>query len=66
MHEKDDLLRPVEVAVKLKISSRTLANYRRIGRIKFYQLSQRTFRYHPLDVELFIESTRQESQLSLF
>ncbi len=66
MNEIDELLRPVEVARKLRVDARTLANYRRDGRIRYYQLSPRTFRYHPGDVDAFIKSSSRDRQLSLF
>lgn len=49
----DDLLTAGQAATALKCDRRTLANYRRAGRIKAVEYSPRKFMYNRSEIERF-------------
>lgn len=58
MANSSDLLTGREVCKILRIGDKQLRKLRRSGKIKFIRLGKRTIRYHPDDVEAFIDGAR--------
>lgn len=52
----EELLTPIEMARKLRISTKTLARKRLAGEIAFVEISPRTFRYPKQDGVEYLES----------
>ncbi|HPA70786.1 MAG TPA: helix-turn-helix domain-containing protein [Spirochaetota bacterium] len=57
----DEILDPPEAARELKISPRTLARYRKEGRIPYLEYSPRLIKYVKSDIEAFRQKVYKQS-----
>ncbi len=66
MSENEDLITALEASRILGVAPRTVSKYRQEGRIPFVRYSPKMYRYRRMDIVLFVKTSYQNTQLTLF